>query len=124
LHTDGDYREIEMKKLVFILAVSLILGISLLAYPSDAIAGHKLIGEWQAFSGILKGTVYKIYIDGGKIYLSSKYWDGSGGIDQLEKIGNRYREIGNELEWFVINSGGYLQIYDNMGLITTMVPIR
>jgi hypothetical protein len=44
-----------MKRLVFILAVILILGISLLAYPSDAIAGRKLIGKWQAFSGILRG---------------------------------------------------------------------
>jgi len=113
-----------MKKLLFALVIILVFGISLLTFSGSVSAGRKVIGKWQDFSGVLMGAVYEIYVDGGKIYLSSKYSDGSGGIDQLEKIGNRYREIGDELEWFVINSRGYLEVHDTMGLITTMKPIK
>jgi hypothetical protein len=113
-----------MRNFLFKLVVIFVFGISLVTFSGSVTAGRKVIGKWQDSSGVLGGAVYEIYIDGGKIYLSSKYSDGSGGIDQLEKIGNRYREIGNELEWFVINSRGYLEIYDTMGLITKMVPIK
>jgi hypothetical protein len=113
-----------MKKFLVAVVAILLFGISFLSFQSNAIAGRQVIGKWQDSSGVLMGAVYEIYIEGGKIYLSSKYSDGSGGIDQLEKFGNRYREIGNELEWFIINSKGNLEIYDTMGLITTMMPIK
>ncbi len=118
-----------MKKVISTLVVSLILGIYLFTFPSSAIAGRRVIGHWIDNSHIV-GAIYKIYIENDKTYLSRKFPDGSRGVLELVKDARStgratYSDLDDRTgDYYVINKRGFLEIWDSMGLIVTMKPVR
>ncbi len=118
-----------MKKVISTLVVSLILGIYLFTFPNSVIAGRKAIGHWIDNSHIV-GAIYKIYIENDKTYLSRKFPDGSRGVLELVKDARStgratYSDLDDRTgDYYVINKRGFLEIWDSMGLIVTMKPVR
>ena len=99
---------------------------SLMSKPKDSSA--EIIGEWL-YEGAL-GAKYTLLKKNGKTIMICKYKDGSGSekeMIQRKQSGKlRFEEKeGNDLgEYYLIESNGRLSIYDNLGLIFSMRPIK
>jgi len=85
----------------------------------------KIIGVWSA-EGFGKYTIIK---KGSGYILKTRYYDGSGGTDDLtkHKVHGRvaFRIVGGHLdEYFVIEKSGGLGIYDSLGIVRTMRAMK
>jgi hypothetical protein len=89
----------------------------------------EIIGEWLDESPYI-GARYTLLKKKNKIIMVRKFKDGS--VSEIEMIQKkqsgklRFEEKGgNDLgEYYLINSDGSLSIYDNLGLIETIRPIK
>lgn len=83
-----------------------------------------VIGTWFYEAPYISQTIV-LFRKGSKIFMEVTYNDGSSGIDEMieNKIskGTRYQEIGTGegVDYFIINSEGNLEIWDDYGLVGT-----